>query len=155
MKQIFGVALLLGILGTAYVLYRQAVVSPIFLGLPTVPCIDTTKSLGESYTLRVSITIDGKPYPLDGAIGHDYGNCLRSIYTNDKTGTVYVKANNKNVFTLGDFFSVWKKVFSASQLMQYQVGNGHELVVTVDGQTVSTFERTELSPDASINISYR
>jgi len=94
--------LIVAVVGAVY-LYRQADTQASFLGLPTVPCLDPTKPVLQNYTLTVSISVEGRPYPLLPAIGHDPGNCLRAIHTEDGSGRIYVETNDTNRYTLGNF----------------------------------------------------
>jgi hypothetical protein len=142
------------VIGAAY-LYRQASTQASFLGLPTVPCVDPTKPVLQNYSLNISIFIQGKPYPLAPSIGHDPGNCLRDIHTNDGSGLVYIEANDMDQYTLGNFFETWRKTFNSGQLAEHAVTSGHSLQVFVNGTAVSTFESTPLVPGSTIGVVYR
>lgn len=155
MKKLFILPLLLSIGIFAWYLYQQALLQATYNGLPTVPCIDTTLPITQSYTFYLKITISGKDYPLDKSIGHDYGKCLHDIYVNDTSGTVYVKTNGNEHFTLKNFFDVWHTTFNAHQIFGYQTGQGHSLSVLMNGQPVTTFEKTPILPNSDISIIYQ
>lgn len=147
---VFGIALVV----VSWKLYTQAVAQGTYNALPTVPCIDDTKKIVKSFTLRVSIRIYGKKFPLDKTIGHDHGNCLRAIHTMDTSGEVTVSYNFYQPFTLGNFFEVWHKKFTTSQLFEYSA-KGHKLQVFVNGvQVTSAYESILLAPNQNISIIY-
>lgn len=153
-KKLLILPLLILLAGLSYVAYQASLVQNSYLGLPTAACIDDTKPIKESFTFNLKIKINGHNYPLDGSIGHDYGNCLRSIYTSDTSGTVFIRSNNTNIYTLGNFFQVWRKAFNQNQLFNHQVAFGHNLQVSVNGQNVKTFENTQITSGAQIVINY-
>lgn len=124
-------------------------------GLPTVPCIDPTKKIILNYTFHVAISVDNRKFPLDSSIGHDYGNCLRAMHTNDNSGVVYVVSTENEQYTLGNFFQVWHKTFNSMQFMQYRVMEPNELTVLVNGKKITTFENTFLHPKDNISIIYQ
>ena len=148
------IPLILAIGGAAY-MYQQALVQPSFLGLPTVPCINPTLPVVQDYTLHISISISGRPYPLSPSIGHDPGNCLRVVHTNDSSGLVYVHTNDHVQYTLGNFFQAWRTVFGKGQFAGYRVTAGHSLQVLVNGSQVDTYSATPLEPNANIEVVYQ
>lgn len=154
-KQAVSVLFSLFILELSYLLYKQALTNASYLGLPTVACQDYTKPVIQNYSLTISITVYGKVYPLDSTIGHDYGKCLHVIYVNDKSGRVYVKANDNNTYTLGQFFDVWRKTFNNTQMGQYMLNGRNGIEVLVNGKKVSTLRTTPLLPNENIQIIYQ
>lgn len=134
--------------------YHAALTQSDYVGLPTVPCIDDTKPVIQDFALTITITINGKPYALNPTIGHDYGDCLHDIFVNNASGTVYVKANDAERFTLGQFFDVWKRTFTPQQIFSYRVDSSHHIVVTVDGKGVEQYRDIILRPNQTIHISY-
>ncbi|HZZ99516.1 MAG TPA: hypothetical protein VFK07_02280 [Candidatus Paceibacterota bacterium] len=141
--------------GVASCLYTTAQNQAGYYGLPVVACVDYTLPMTQKYHLTINITADGKNVPLDTNIGHDPGNCLRVIHTDDASGIVKITANDSDQYTLGDFFNVWHKQFSAQEFMGYIIGTGHHLSVAVNGRMVSTLEDTPLHPNETISIVYR
>lgn len=136
-------------------LYKDSLVSPVYSGLSTVGCIDSSKKILQNYTFNLKITIDRKNYPPDRNIGHDYGNCLREIYTADASGKVIVKSNTQIAYVLKDFFNTWKKTFNKNQIFGRIADSGHKIKVTLNGVPVSTYEDTPLFPDSTITVSYQ
>lgn len=135
-------------------LYQRSLKKPLYEGLPTVACIDTTEPVATRFTFSLQISINGKTYPLDKTIGHDAGNCLHNIYVNDASGTVYVQSNDTKPFTLGQFFDEWHKPFSDTQILSYPTDKDHEIHVYVNDARVLTKRDTLLSPNTNIRVAY-
>jgi len=150
---LLGIFLVLAILTSAF-LYEKSLSESVYLGIPTVPCQDYTQPIQQQFTFRLSITINGKPYTLDSSIGHDYGKCLHTLYTNDSSGKVYVVANDTSTYTLGQFFDVWRKTFNETQIMQYPLTTQDRLEILVNGKKVSTGRNTPLFPNEQIEVIY-
>lgn len=155
MKKFLIVPLVLILIIGAWILYQQSLTQSSYNGLPTVPCIDTTQPITQSYSFHITITIHNQNFPLDTTIGHDYGKCLHDIFVKDTSGTVFVETNVNEAFTLGDFFNVWHKTFDAQQLMSYVIGNGHSCDVFVNGERINTYNNTPIKPHEDIQIVYK
>jgi len=103
---------------------------------------------------ELSIVINGTPV----AIPHNLGvgpTGMTAIHTHDEDGVVHVEAPIKKDFTLGDFFAVWGKDFSSTKILDNTVDEKSEIVVTVNGQKVDTYENTVLRDKDKIVISYQ
>lgn len=135
-------------------LYHNALQQMNYSGLPTVPCLDYTKSVVQSYSFWIQITVAGKPYPLSSHIGHDNGNCLHDIFVQDTSGKVFVQANDKETFTLGQFFDVWKMTFTDHQIGRYILPLSKKMHILVNGQAVTTGRSTLLEPNDYIEMDY-
>jgi hypothetical protein len=136
-------------------LYNKALYQSVYQGLPTVPCIDPTRSIKQDISFHIRIVINDKEYPLEKNIGHDFGNCIRAVHTDSTDGTVIIEANDMTEYTLGNFFEVWRKTFNNHQLFQYQTTNNHVLGVFVNGQRVTTFADTPLFANELIEVVYQ
>jgi hypothetical protein len=145
----------IGVFILAVVFFRNAQIQSGFLGLPTVPCFDVTKPTTQSYTLHISISVNGKDYPLAATIGHDPGNCLRVVHTEDASGLVYVETNDHVTYTLQNLFQVWRKTFTAAQFDSYQADNGHILSVYLNGKLQRDMVDTPLLPNSIIEVVYQ
>ncbi len=146
---------LIFVFALAIYLFNRSLGEASFLGLETVPCIDPTKPITENYTLNIAISINGESYPLTDNIGHDYGNCLRAIHTDNGSGEVYVETNDGNTYTLQNFFQVWKKNFTSDRLENYVAGGNHTLQVFLNGKEVQNITETPLLPGSTINVVYK
>lgn len=80
---------------------------------------------------------------------------MTAIHTHDEKGVIHVEAPIKKDFTLGDFFAVWGKNFSSTQLLDKTVDENSEIVVTVNGKKVDTYENTILRDKDKIVINYQ
>ncbi len=103
-------------------------------------------------TLR--IVINGEPQDIPEGIGIS-GGCMRPIHTHDETGKLHIESPVIRDFTLGQFFTLWEKPFSRDEILDARVDETHELVMTVNGQRVDTYENTVLRDDDQIVIEYR
>ncbi|HXS15516.1 MAG TPA: hypothetical protein VN711_05265 [Candidatus Saccharimonadales bacterium] len=106
----------------------------------------------QNFSLTINITIAGKPYPIESTIGHDYGKCLHTIYVTNASGTVYIRANDTNTYTLGQFFDVWRKTFTTNQIGEYQSQQNAKILV--NGKEVTTLRDTPLLPHEDIKVIY-
>lgn len=155
MKNLVIILIFILIFTASFFFYNSAKNVSSYKGLPTVACVDPTKQVVQNYSFFLKISINGMFLPLDSKIGHDYGNCLHDIFVNDSSGKVYVRANDNEIFTLGQFFDVWHKTFSNKQLFSYMTDDSHKISVTVDGIPVSTYRETVLSPNEFIEVIFR
>ncbi|MES3031782.1 MAG: hypothetical protein V4699_00885 [Patescibacteria group bacterium] len=81
--------------------------------------------------------------------------CMTSIHTHGEKNVLHVEAPVKEDFTLGDFFAVWKKDFSSSKILENIVTDKSEIIVTVNGERVDTYENTILGDKDRIIIEYK
>lgn len=103
---------------------------------------------------ELTILINSTEY----AIPHNLGvvaTGMTAIHTHDEKGVIHVEAPIKKDFMLGDFFAVWGKDFSRTRLLDNDVNENTEIVVTVNGQKVDTYENTILRDKDKIVISYQ
>lgn len=154
MRKLLAVIGIILVLGVAFIFYHFAQTQSSYEGLPTVACLDYTEPIVQSFSFSVAISIKNKPYLLTKPLGHDYGNCLHEIFVNDSSGKVFVKTNKKESFTLGQFFDVWNKTFTQSQIFSYQVSSTDTLLVYVNNKPVSTYRNTIIKPNDQIRIVY-
>lgn len=143
------------VIALSYYLFRGSLTQSQYQGLPTVPCLDYTKQIVQDYSLTLSISINGKPYPVSASLGHDNGNCLHDIYANDSTGRIYVKTNEPENFDLGNLFDVWHSTLSDNQIFSNLATNGHTLKFFLNGQKVKSGRETPLFPNTIIGIVYK
>ncbi len=102
----------------------------------------------------LSIVINGEVEIIPADIGIT-NNCMNSLHTHDDSGELHVEAPVQKDFTLSDFFAVWNKPFSSTQIFDHVVDDTHEIVVTVNGGRVETYENTLLVDKDRIVISYQ
>jgi len=145
---------LLIILGLSTYFYMKAQHEGTYAGLTTVPCFDTTLPTKQQYSFTIRILVHGEQFPLNPTLGHDFGNCLHVVYENDASGTVYVKANDTNTYTLGQFFDVWHTTFNNYQMANYI--SKEKIRVTINGteSTAANVRDILLLPGRSIVVMY-
>ena len=140
-------AAVLAIVAVAAWLYIESVTQPGYYGLPVVACIDPTEPILQNFSFNLQITMAGENVPLSGAIGHDPGDCLRAIHTDDASGVVFVQSNYATkIYTLGEFFNVWHKVLAPG---------GQTVRIFVNGNPVTTAENTPLTASTTISVIYQ
>lgn len=103
---------------------------------------------------ELAIVINGTNVPIPNGIGIR-PSCMTSIHTHDAGGVIHVEAPIAKDFVLGDFFAVWNKDFSQDKLLDVVVTPTTEIVVTVNGEKVETYENTILRDKDKIVISYQ
>jgi len=85
--------------------------------------------------VNLRIDINGEQVPVPANVGIRPGDCLYWLHTHDGSGTVHVEAPIRDrVFTLGQFFQVWGRNLSATELMGYQVDETHQIKAWVNGE---------------------
>ena len=139
----------------AYYIEANSKENTVLLGLPEVSCVDPYLPIKQQFIFFMKINIDGANIYLDKNIGHDPGNCLRSIYTNDSSGLVSIESNEYQNYTLNNFFDVWRKNFSKTRLMDKKAENGKIIKVYVNDIQVDTYEDTVIPPNSRITIIYQ
>lgn len=103
---------------------------------------------------ELSIVINGEKQIIPTDVGIVNG-CMNALHAHDDKGILHVEAPVKKDFTLGDFFAVWKKDFSKDKILDAVVSENLEIVVTVNGQKVDTYENTILYDKDKILIEYK
>ncbi len=114
-----------------------------------------TTDMATAYHIHptIAISINGVAQTIPTNVGIKPG-CMFALHTHENTGRIHVESPEKRDFTLGDFFAIWEKPFSSTQLFDQIVDDAHVVRVTVDGEPVDTFENTILKDTARIEISY-
>lgn len=123
----------------------------------SVPCINPALPTPSQYHIHphLRIVINDEPRAIPGGIGLAVTDCERAVHTHDATGEIHIEPNFYQEFTLADFFGVWGKPFSKDQLLDFASGDGHEIVMAVDGRISQNFERLVLKDGQDILIEYR
>jgi hypothetical protein len=53
------------------------------------------------------------------------------------------------------FFIVWGETFNENQILDYVVDEDHEIIVTLDGERVYSYEDTVIDDQEVLRIEYR
>jgi len=116
----------------------------------------STTDMATAYHIHpeLSIIVNGTEVPIPLNLGVK-ATGMTAIHTHDEKGVIHVEAPIKKDFTLGDFFAVWGKDFSNTKLLENTVDKNSEIIVTVNGEKVDTYENTILRDKDKIVISYQ
>lgn len=122
-----------------------------------VPCINPALPIPPELHIHpfLTIVISGEKITIPANIGIERFGCERALHTHDKTGELHIEPNFAKDFTLGDFFGLWGKPFSATQILDKTAHAEHEIVMTVDGEPSTEFENLILKDGQKIVIEYK
>ena len=112
------------------------------------------------YHFQLNITINGERIEIPTNVGFEKDEngetlFLHPIHTYDNSGRVHVETMKNTTAKLGFFFEIWGEEFSNDQIFGYTADDSQIIEITVDGQSVDTFEETILEPLIYIEIEYR
>ena len=80
---------------------------------------------------------------------------LHPIHTYDNSGRVHVETTRNATAELGFLFDIWGEDFSRNKILDYNVDEEHIIEMTMNGESVDTFENTILEPYVFIDINYK
>ena len=118
------------------------VLSKPFSGAKAAPTIDgiqcnAMEQLVFHNHAHLDIFINGQPYTIPGQIGIDAGRCIYWLHTHDDTGVIHIESPVARQYTLGQFFDIWNKKFSNTQLLDNVANAKNTLSVYVNGSKVN------------------
>ena len=101
------------------------------------------------YHLQLNITINGERIEIPANIGFEKdGNgdtlFLHPIHTYDNSGRIHVETTRNATAELGFLFDIWGEDFSRNKILDYNVDEEHIIEMTMNGESVDTFENTIL-----------
>lgn len=116
----------------------------------------STTDMATEYHIHpeLSIFVNGEEISVPNNLGVTSVG-MTAIHTHDEKSIIHVESPIKKDFTLGDFFAVWGKDFSSTQLLDKTVDGNSEIIVTVNGKKVDTYENTVLLDKDKIVIHYQ
>lgn len=123
------------------------------LGDPLKTCVNHTGT-GMHIHPHLKILINGEERNIQKDIGILRG-CMRPLHTHDESGTIHNESAVRRDFTLGQFFEVWGEPFSPDTILDARRDETHEIVVTVNGEAVTTYGDTVMRDKDQIIIEYR
>ena len=103
---------------------------------------------------KLEIIINGEKQIIPANVGID-SSCMRPVHTHDQTGTLHVEWKTKRDFPLSDFFRVWGKIFNQNQILDFQVDENHEIILTKNGQKSEEYENLIMRDRDQISIIYQ
>lgn len=101
----------------------------------------------------LTIMIDGVKQSIPANVGITNG-CLHPVHTHDASGKIHVESPEAKDFTIGDFFLVWGKTFTANQILDSVVDDTHTIKMTVNGENNTDYENYVVHDLDDIVISY-
>ena len=112
------------------------------------------------YHLQLNITINGERIEIPTNIGFEKDEngdtlFLHPIHTYDNSGRIHVETTRNATAELGFLFDIWGEDFSRNKILDYNVDEEHIIEMTVNGESVDTFENTILEPYVFIDIKYK
>ena len=112
------------------------------------------------YHLQLNITINGERIEIPTNIGFEKDEngdtlFLHPIHTYDNSGRIHVETTRNATAELGFLFDRWGEDFSRNKILDYNVDEEHIIEMTMNGESVDTFENTILEPYVFIDINYK
>jgi hypothetical protein len=102
---------------------------------------------GSRQVVPAGIGIPGPQQVVDGFV--EGGKCLYWLHTHDTTGVIHVESPVQRVYTLGQFFDIWGRPLSGTQVGH---ATGH-VTVFLDGRRFAGNPRSiKLTPHAVIQL---
>src|ERR671930_2048242 len=106
---------------------------------------------------HLDIFINGQPYRIPSQIGIVPGKCIYWLHTHDDSGVIHIESPVTRNFTLGQFFDIWNKKFTNTQILNSIVNSKNTLSVYVNGIKVNptvNYRDIKLSVHDEIAIVY-
>ena len=119
---------------------------------PTKSCINHAGA-GMHIHPNLRITVNGQDEEIPANTGVSAG-CMRPLHAHDSTGRLHIEFPSQRNFTLGEFFKVWGKNFSSSQILDYATDEIHTISMTVNGQESTEYENLIFKDADRIEIKY-
>ena len=112
------------------------------------------------YHLQLNITIIEERIEIPMNIGFEKdsdGNTifLHPIHTYDNSGRIHVETTKNATAELGFFFDIWGKDFSKNKILNYTLNDEYSIDIYMNGNKISTYEKTILEPYSFIEIIYK
>jgi len=93
---------------------------------------DTSESLVFHIHAHLDIFVNGNPIKVPAFIGINDNTCLYWLHTHKPNGVIHIESPQEKVFTLGQFFDIWKSTSTGMPPAD------REPIIYVNGQAVTT-----------------
>jgi hypothetical protein len=117
---------------------------------------DTMEHLNFHIHAHLDIFINAQSYTIPSEIGIVANKCIYWMHTHDDSGIIHIESPEVRIFTLGEFFNIWNKIFNNNQLFDNVVGEGssnnNTLSVYINGTRVSNVDYREVKINAHDEI---
>ena len=105
---------------------------------------------------HLDIFINSQPYTIPSQIGIT-DKCFYWLHTHDESGVIHIESPVAKDYTLGQFFDIWNKKFSNTQIFDNIVNGKSTLNVYVNGNKVNpavNYKEIKLNEHDEIAIVY-
>jgi hypothetical protein len=85
---------------------------------------------------HLDIFMNGQPYTIPSQIGIT-DKCFYWLHTHDESGVIHIESPVAKDYTIGQFFDIWNKKFSNTQILDNIVNGKNTLNVYVNGNKVN------------------
>src|ERR687887_75579 len=106
---------------------------------------------------HLDIFINGQPYTIPSQVGIVPSKCIYWLHTHDDSGVIHIESPVTRNFTLGQFFDIWNKKFTNTQILNNMVNSKNTLSVYVNGSKINpivNYRDIKLSGHNEIAIVY-
>ena len=86
---------------------------------------------------HLDIFINGQPSTIPSQIGIVPGKCIYWLHTHDDSGIIHIESPVTRNFTLGQFFDIWNKKFSNTQIFNNTFNAKNAMSVYANGNKVN------------------
>src|ERR687884_1193185 len=76
---------------------------------------------------HLDIFINGQPYTIPSQVGIVPAKCIYWLHTHDDSGIIHIESPVTRNFTLGQFFDIWNRKFSNTQIINNMVNSKNTL----------------------------
>jgi len=97
---------------------------------------NNTEQLVSHIHAHLDIFINGQPYTIPSQIGIT-DKCFYWLHTHDESGVIHIESPVAKEYTIGQFFDIWNKKFSNTQILDNIVNGKNTLSVYVNGNKVN------------------
>ena len=98
---------------------------------------------------NLQLSVHGEPVAVPSGIGVAQDE-IASLHTHDETGTIHVESQQRQAFTLGEFFDVWGVRLSGTCLGGYCARGGDRIRAYVGGEEVRGNPRDVVLDDRAV-----
>ena len=117
---------------------------------------ETLAARGLHWHTKIDIFVKGESIEVPANIGLIGGH--NPIHTHDEEpGVIHLEFDGKVTYAdteLGNFFKIWNKEFSSTQLFEYVNGEEGVVSMTVNGEVNTEFEKYQMKDGDEVVISF-
>ena len=126
---IVGLVILGLLVGSGYYVVSRSLQPTVVSGIPC----STLEETGYHAHAILQIYVEGESVEVPGGIGFR-SNCIFWLHTHTPDGVIHIEAPSAEAFTLGQFFDIWGEELSEDNILGYELGEGREARIIVNGE---------------------